>query len=225
MCRRVFVCFAGMVAVNAALSSAVAQSSALVLVGGYIYEPFHTRPQELLNAGPWLGLFIADEVSSVVPTTVEWTEAAEDTATSYRVTTTPSDAAFLFSGVAGLRPGPAVTVGRWIGLDDKRHAILSLRGVYELRLETDSASSCDAVVKLISQGIEQVLFDLRDYETCDEPHFMIHWAGDLDGDGKLDLVTTFSFKYSVFPMQLFLSSEAGIDMLVSEVASFQRVSM
>lgn len=40
---------------------------------------------------------------------------------------------------------------------------------------------------------------------CDGPHFWLEWAGDLDGDGRLDLLVTFSDKYSAHPRQLLLS--------------------
>src|SRR5262245_65556102 len=44
--------------------------------------------------------------------------------------------------------------------------------------------------------------------SCDEPHFTVHWAGDLDRDGRLDMLVTFSHKYSYHPRQLLLSSGA-----------------
>ena len=57
--------------------------------------------------------------------------------------------------------------------------------------------------------------------SCDEPHFTIHWAGDLDRDGRLDMLATFSSKYSYHPRQLFLSSAARSGELVAEVARYE----
>jgi hypothetical protein len=55
----------------------------------------------------------------------------------------------------------------------------------------------------------------------DEPHFDVPWAGDLDGDGKLDLVVNLSRKYSLHPYRLLLSSMAAVGELVGEAAAFE----
>ena len=41
-------------------------------------------------------------------------------------------------------------------------------------------------------------------------------------DGRLDLLVTFSHKYSYHPRQVFLSSGARSDELVAEVARYER---
>jgi hypothetical protein len=64
----------------------------------------------------------------------------------------------------------------------------------------------------------QVLYSADGF--VDDPHFYIEWAGDLDGDGKLDLVVNLSRKYSVHPHRLLLSSKASPTELVREVAAF-----
>jgi hypothetical protein len=90
---------------------------------------------------------------------------------------------------------------------------------------------CDAVIILTQAGRRQELFDAAEPGTtndpalvvsCDEPHFTVHWAGDLDRDGRLDMLVTFSHKYSYHPRQLFLSSGARSDELVAEVARYER---
>ncbi len=45
----------------------------------------------------------------------------------------------------------------------------------------------------------------------------VQWAGDLDGDGRLDLVTKLSPKYSFYPRRLYLSSAAEEGMMVGLV--------
>jgi len=57
-----------------------------------------------------------------------------------------------------------------------------------------------------------------------DPHFTIHWAGDLDGDGALDLVATFSMKYSYQPRQIYLSSLAEPGALVGLAAATTRTA-
>ena len=48
---------------------------------------------------------------------------------------------------------------------------------------------------------------------------MILWAGDIDRDGRLDLLIDMSNHYNVSAPTLFLSSHAGKGQLVARVAS------
>jgi hypothetical protein len=48
----------------------------------------------------------------------------------------------------------------------------------------------------------------------------VHWAGDLDGDGKLDFVLDADQRYEIHTTRLFLSSRAQAGELVREVAKF-----
>ncbi len=82
---------------------------------------------------------------------------------------------------------------------------------------------CDALITLSHRNTRQKLYEPgQSGFACDEPHFDILWAGDLDRDGKLDLLVTFSSKYSYYPRQLFLSSSSRPEDLVSEVARYER---
>jgi len=49
---------------------------------------------------------------------------------------------------------------------------------------------------------------------------MLRWAGDLDGDGKLDLILAADHHYNLSTTRLFLSSRAKKGELVQEVAKF-----
>ena len=49
------------------------------------------------------------------------------------------------------------------------------------------------------------------------------WAGDLDGDGKLDLLLNLSTHYNLDSHRLFLSSMAKKGQLVGEAAVFDAV--
>jgi hypothetical protein len=81
---------------------------------------------------------------------------------------------------------------------------------------------CDATVTLSDGRAVQELYVPNDQPfSCDEPHFSVQWAGDLDGDGRLDLVTTFSPKYSWYPRRLYLSSAAAPGDLVGLVARLE----
>ena len=68
---------------------------------------------------------------------------------------------------------------------------------YQLRLQAKAPSLADAKVILTHGGRTQVLYLADGF--ADDPHFDIEWAGDLDADGKLDLIVNLSRKYSVHP--------------------------
>jgi hypothetical protein len=89
---------------------------------------------------------------------------------------------------------------------------------YQLALRGSRKDLTDAKVILSDGHRSQVLYSTEGF--VDEPHFDVNWAGDLDGDGLLDLVVNMSRKYSVHPYRLLLSSAASSDELVAEVAGF-----
>jgi len=68
---------------------------------------------------------------------------------------------------------------------------------------------CDASV-IVSDGTssQELYFPDEGIVSCDGPHFSVQRVGNLDGDERLDLVTTFSPRSSYFPRRLFLSSAA-----------------
>jgi hypothetical protein len=76
----------------------------------------------------------------------------------------------------------------------------------------------DASLALRSNGSSQVLYSLRGSGEPTEAWWYLLWAGDLDRDGKLDLLVTVSDHYNVAEQVLFLSSAAGAGGLVGEVA-------
>jgi hypothetical protein len=73
------------------------------------------------------------------------------------------------------------------------------------------------------EGTSQVLWDFhRDAKFAwDDPHFSLEWAGDLDQDGKPDLLMTLTEKYSSLPSILFLSSKAAPGELMKRVAEYK----
>ncbi len=97
-----------------------------------------------------------------------------------------------------------------IALGDRRYQV-ALRGSRE--------DLTDAQVVLTHGDRAQVLYSTDGF--VDDPLFEVKWAGDLDGDVRLDLVVLLTRKYSVHPYRLLLSSRAAPDELVGEAARFE----
>ena len=58
-------------------------------------------------------------------------------------------------------------------------------------------------------------------EGFDDQHCELLWAGDLNGDGKIDLFMNLSDHYNVQQMTLLLSSKGQRKSLVERVAVFR----
>jgi hypothetical protein len=89
---------------------------------------------------------------------------------------------------------------------------------YRLHLEAKDPYLTDAKVMLAHSRRTQVLYSADG--SADEPHFEIIWAGDLDRDGKLDLVVNLHRHYGWHPYRLLLSTRARDKHLVGEAAVF-----
>ena len=90
---------------------------------------------------------------------------------------------------------------------------------YEVVVRSMREDLFDARVILKHGDVEQVLYSVNGF--ADEPHFEIEWAGDLDRDGRLDLVVNLHYKYSWHPHRLLLSSAASDTQLIGDVAVFE----
>lgn len=123
--------------------------------------------------------------------------------------------------IRGLRPGPIRTTRVTnVSLLPDRPLTISLGSLhYELRVRSARADLADARVILTDGGRSQLLYSANGF--ADEPHFDINWAGDLDCDGKLDLVVNLNRKYSVHPYRLLLSTKAARGQLVGEAGVFE----
>jgi hypothetical protein len=215
-----------------ALVAALGQAPAVVLPGADLRDEHEQVPGGVGAEREWFGLFTtrskpgdASSPARVAPVRLRIARRER----GVRVDPSPADPVFIVSRIRGITPGPAVTSVVDVDLrPDASQIDLDLGPrVYRVALRTREPGQCDAIVTLVGNGVTQTLFDARSADLpygCDDPHFHIHWAGDLDRDGRLDLVVTLSRKYSYYPRQLLLSSAAQDGELVAEVARYDRLA-
>jgi hypothetical protein len=208
----------------------VAQAGPLVLPGDDVGEEHYGSPPAIDVGQQWLGLYARGDSSwvqsvSVVLEVRPPDEPGEPGTHEYVVE--PRRPVLLMIGVGQARVGPARTA---IGYTDALSSGEPSRELqlgsaqYQLVLDTTDPNACDDVVTLSDGQTTQRLYDAAadTTYTCDEARFDVHWAGDRDGDGRLDLLATFSSKYSYLPRRLYLSSAAAPGDIVAIVSSFER---
>ncbi len=119
----------------------------------------------------------------------------------------------------GLQPGstPVVPAATW-SLEADKEAFSGTWKDQPFRIGSEHLPKGGLRLTLQSGDQRQVLFES---EWVDDASWSLNWAGDLDGDGRLDLVLQASPKYSIQIHRLFLSTQAGPGKLVREVASFR----
>jgi hypothetical protein len=203
----------------------------IILSSDDIGDSYYTEaeaPGNLKATTDWLGLYVTAKSSRVEEARVNLVPRREKSQTIYNIITNPPNATVLLSGVPLVSSGPAVTVAQYIDLGSENRETEFKLGlqVYKIRLHSNNVDLCDTVITLSDGSRTQKVFQPNTGSpfTCDGPHFRIHWAGDIDRDGHLDLLVTFSPKYSAFPRQLLLSSAARKGELVSEVAAYVRMA-
>jgi hypothetical protein len=126
----------------------------------------------------------------------------------------PCDAIALFEGVSGLKAGPVASAkAELTNLDESSIELSS-----DVRLRSERAGESYAV---FLDAFEDS-WVLADYETTDGGIPKLIWAGDLDADGRLDLLVDLPPKYSVSLVRLYLSSAAP-ERPLAQVAELRRV--
>ncbi len=173
------------------------------------------------DGGGWLGWSWKSD--ALVPTTLTVRDRQKDQpddADEVTVETVPG-VTFAARCVNGLRAGairPAGVVNHELNVGGPLRISVGERR-YELRLRSPRGDLSDATVTLTEGRRTQTLYSAGGF--ADDPHFHVVWAGDLDRDGRLDLVVNFSNKYSLSPYRLLLSSRASGTLLVGEAANFE----
>lgn len=207
----------------------------VIEVGDYHGEEVKARTGE-----HWLGLYVTNKGTSLSDSILKVTPVVDDMVdygkpnarTGKRVSVSRRPAPLLLvKGVGALRPGNVSTVFAGnLPLGDATSVDLMLGAKsYNLYVKTATTSYSSAVginyddARLIlreGEKTEQVLYDLGGKGGATEAYWALLWAGDMDGDGKLDLYVQVSHHYNITQRKLFLSSQAKKGKLLREVAEF-----
>jgi len=198
-----------------------AQPQGTVLTATDIEVPHLILRPAVVEGRVWLGLRISEDSSRVERVDAVWLGSVEFGDSVFTLSVQPAGMSLLVADVPQVEEGPATTVARFEQVLLPGAALRFALGArrYGLQLGGTDPNGCDTTVTLTDGTLSQPLYFPEEFlVSCDEPHFSVQWAGDLDGDGRLDLVTTFSPKYSYYPRRLYLSSAAADGMLVGLVA-------
>jgi hypothetical protein len=200
---------------------APAQESGIVLLGSDMADGFYGEEAPFgVSDAEWLGLVRTEDGYALSPANLEWhalenPEGADGP--TFELSADLASPVALFSAVEALRVGTVIAAEptlMTLSASSPGLAVSLGPKTYQVAVESDYPADCRATIKL-SDGAAAQELSIEGTLGCGDPHFTIHWAGDLDGDGGLDLLATFSMKYSYHPRQLYLSSLAGSGQLVA----------
>ncbi len=216
----------------AATSTAAAPrgQQSLLTVGTFHGDEIRAESGEV-----WVGLFRSEAESYLRRTRILVStvydpiiDESEEHPTGKQVSTGGTDgtgqALFLFPLRLSLRDGPVVVAqSERESLDF--HAPMSLalgRETYGLELILESTNAPDLGCRIVLRRGSQSQI-LERSERCDPDKWpSLLWAGDLDRDGKLDLIIDQADHYNVTALALYLSSKARDGALVAR-AGYLRV--
>ena len=139
----------------------------------------------------------------------------------YVTVQTRPDVTFAVRCLPQLSAGPIASAGiaNWSLQSDGPLRVTVGSRDYAVSIQSARSDLTDAQIVLTGEGRRQVLYSAEGF--VDEPHFDVVWAGDLDRDGKLDLIVNLHRKYSWHPYRLLLSSLAANGDLVGDGALFE----
>jgi len=197
---------------------------------------FHGDEITAKSGERWLGLFQTTGGFALLPATlkVEMVQDAivdenPEVKTGKKVSVNRArKPLFLLKGAGSLRGNAVRTAfaGPENNLVNGESVDLRLGGrSYNLKVVSNDPTRVEYVVAnsrlILSTGAKsQVIFSV---EVPDDGGWSLLWAGDLDGDGELDLYMDLHNKYKSSQRRLFLSSQASHGNLVKEVAEFSTV--
>ena len=207
--------------------------------GSVLLRPgdFHGDEIQTAGGGGWLALVrsgsrvsLESVVVTIVPVRDSLVDGDSGPITGRRVSVEGKDPVLLARGIPGLRPGPVTEAqldcadcGQPTEFNQHRYFRLQLDGeVYELEAflpQPGEPFDENSEIRLSHRAAVQIIH--RPTRVPDDPNWRVIWAGDLDGDGRLDLYVDTSDHYNMGLGRLLLSSAAGPGELVGEVAVFE----
>lgn len=196
---------------------------------------FHGDEVKARSGEKWLGLFVTEKESVLRETVLtvsrvvdEIVDAGTEQKTGKAVSINHSrEPVLLVKNAPMLKPDKVVTVFRVVKdapFPFSAHPSVTLKlynQQYELRVtgtrhSSEHALPLNAKLLLTDGYTTQTLYTLKGWDG--DVDWELSWAGDLDGDGKLDLYADLSYHYNVSERRLFLSTQAKPGQLVAEVA-------
>jgi len=198
---------------------------------------FHGEEIDAQTGEQWLGLYVTKEASALIFSTLNVEQVhddigdAPDEQTGKKVGVNhTSNPLFLLRGAKMLQPGAVTTVSADVqSLGNSSDIELKLAGMsYRLKVstkdkrESEFVTLDDARLVLTDGTKKQILYSLggTGKHEANTASWQLLWAGDLDGDHKLDLYAQISGHYNSSSRILFLSSQAGKGELLHAVAEF-----
>jgi hypothetical protein len=193
---------------------------------------YHNGELNSTTGKTWLGLFpsqggqfeLREAKVSVSLVNDPITDNSPKEKTGRKVTVAgKAEPLFVLTGVSGLKPGKVITstVNKKERFDIGEKLKLNV-GTKESTF-TVSGAKKDAEwrtgyrIVLESGGMKQTIYERKQVADSSFPSLL--WAGDLDGDGKIDLIMDTTDNYNVRNLTLFLSSKAKPGKLVEQVAT------
>jgi hypothetical protein len=193
----------------------------------------------------WLGLYVTDGGSSLIESKITTKPIFDPEDKKQMIgknigVDNPVKPVFLVKGATMLKPGPAPTI--YQGGEAKEHELVNTENLasrksrqlklgdqdYQLKvlmrkartIETLSPDCVELKLALVFGKQTQILSIAEDVDPVNSPRtWKLLWAGDVDGDGKLDLYVDLSTDGIGEEKKLFLSSQAKPGQLVKEVAN------
>jgi hypothetical protein len=211
------------------LIASAAWAADIIEVTVYHGEELHTK-----SGLTWMGLFPTKAGQfELRPTRVNVTMVHDEIndepvnqKTGKKVTTSDKvEPLVLVKDVPALKAGKVITsttyqkerpdVGAKLKLNvGGKESTLTVGGV-----KKDKEYRSQYKVVLETGGVKQTVYERK--EVADSSFPSLLWAGDLDGDGKLDLIMDTTDNYNVRNVTLFLSTKAKPGKLVEKVVSHE----
>lgn len=197
-------------------------------------DGFHGDQVSARSGEMWLGLYVTDNGSTLIASRLivrrvfdPIIDEDERSATGKSVLVGGDDApVFLVRNAPMLRPGKVVTsfyTAKPASYSLEETPIVTLKlGTqnYFLKLVGNLSGNESLPARfLLTDGVTtQTLYSFLNGDEY--AGYGLSWAGDLDGDAKLDLYVELSPQENVTERKLFLSSQAKVGQLVAEIAEF-----